>query len=192
MLDQIKSYVNTILPMPDTEWIALQSILEIKRYSKKSLLWKTGDICRDIAFINKGMMRISFNLDGIEKTQEFFTENSFITEYYSFISQQPINFNFEFLEDSELLLLPRKKVYECYDKFPYWERFGRMMAEQNFIELHNEHVARHSYSPEELYLKMLTERPRIIETVPQHMIASYLNITPEHLSRVRKKISVIG
>ena len=192
MLDQIKSYINTILPMPDAEWIALQSILEIKRYSKKSLLWKTGDICRDIAFINKGMMRISFNLDGIEKTQEFFTENSFITEYYSFISQQPINFNFEFLEDSELLLLPRKKVYECYDKFPYWERFGRMMAEQNFIELHNEHVARHSYSPEELYLKMLTERPRIIETVPQHMIASYLNITPEHLSRVRKKISVIG
>ena len=88
--------------------------------------------------------------------------------------------------------MPRKKVYECYDKFPYWERFGRMMAEQNFIELHNEHVARHSYSPEELYLKMLTERPRIIETVPQHMIASYLNITPEHLSRVRKKISVIG
>ena len=72
MLDQIKSYVNAILPMSDTEWIALQSILEIKRYSKKSLLWKTGDICRDIAFINKGMMRISFNLDGIEKTQEFY------------------------------------------------------------------------------------------------------------------------
>jgi CRP-like cAMP-binding protein len=192
MLDQIKSYVNTILPMPDAEWIALQSILEIKRYSKKTLLWKTGDICRDIAFINKGMMRISFTLDRIEKTHEFFTENSFITEYYSFISQQPINFNFEFLEDSELLLLPRKKVYECYDMFPFWERFGRMMAEQNFIELHNEHVARHSFSPEELYLKMLTERPRIIETVPQHMIASYLNITPEHLSRVRKKISVIG
>jgi ribosomal protein L10 len=76
-----------------------------------------------------------------------------------------------------------------YDKYHAGERFGRLIAEQSFIELMNSILAEKTLSPEQRYQKLITERPELFERVSLNMIASYLRITPEHLSRIRKKIS---
>jgi CRP/FNR family transcriptional regulator, anaerobic regulatory protein len=116
-------------------------------------------------------------------------ENSMVTSYKSFITQQPAEIAFEALENTELILIPRAGVYDLYDKFKTFDKLGRIMAERSFVEIQNLRKQEFSLTPEEKYLRVLKEEPKLIDRVSQHYISSYLGMTPEHLSRIRKKIS---
>jgi CRP-like cAMP-binding protein len=99
-----------------------------------------------------------------------------------------MDFSAEALEDSSLILMSRSGIFDLYDRFKSFERLGRLIAEQNFIALHQTRVNLHTKTPEELYLDILQNRPKVVDRVPLYMIASYIGITPEHLSRIRRKI----
>lgn len=187
-IEALKAVMQRVSPIEPEAIEAMLDVLSPREVKKGEIIWNPGEICRHILFINTGAIRYFYNKDNKEINGQFFFENEFFTHYYSFISREPMDFTTEALEDCSLLLLSRSGIYDLYDRFKSFERLGRLIAEQNFISLHTTRVDLHTKKPEELYLDLLKNRPMVLQRVPLYMIASYMGITPEHLSRIRKKV----
>lgn len=169
---------------------ALKLFFIPKKVRKRQYLLNAGDVCQYITFVEKGMLR-SFMVDdsGHEHVVQFATEGWWISDIGSFISGKEALYNIEALEDSELLHLTRQSMEELLDKFPVMERFFRILMQNNMVALQRRVIAYMSLSAEEKYLKLIEIAPDIMTRASQQHIASYLSITPETLSRVRKKIA---
>ncbi len=133
-------------------------------------------------------MRYFYEVDGDEHTGQFFFENGWYTDYDSFLSGKPSHQNIEALEKTDLLLLDKKHLEALYDQNPRFERFGRLMAERAYLGVRKRTESLTNQSAEERYLQLVKDRPKVIERIPQHYIASYLGIQPQSLSRIRKQI----
>jgi CRP-like cAMP-binding protein len=143
-----------------------------------------------VSFINKGLLRFFYNVDGREISTGFMQEGEYIAQYDSFLMQQPSKGNVDVLEDAELINLSYDDVQTLYKNFPVFQIFGRKIAEMLFIMIVSQTTNLLTLKPEERYLLVAEEEPFIIQRVPQYMIASYIGITPEHLSRLRRKLTV--
>ncbi len=184
ILENIKTFVA--LSIKDEE--EFSKILEIKRYAKKEFILAEGDVCDKIFFINSGCVRDFFNIEGEEKIIEFFFENSWYTDYGSFLSGRPTIENLQAIEPCEIAFFRKENLYKLYLTNPVFERVGRVMAENAFMNLMNISTARTIQDPEERYLNLLKQRPELFERIPQHYIASFLGLQPQSLSRIRKRI----
>ncbi|MDF2188878.1 Crp/Fnr family transcriptional regulator [Paraflavitalea sp. CAU 1676] len=186
--DQIRAYYHHMVPAIDAAaWADLQGRLTTQLLPKGGVLLRNGDICRYVTFINKGLLRYYYLSEGREVCTGFLAENSYVSEYASFLTQQPATANIDALEDCEVLHLSLADMQWMYRHHPVMETFGRRMAEQLFIEVSNQNSRLLTLSPEERYDWLIDQRPSLLQRVPQYMIASLLGITPEHLSRIRKR-----
>jgi CRP-like cAMP-binding protein len=188
MFEQIREFVSHVIDIDKEEFEIFKSLLIHKRIYKNYLLLRNGQICNYIYFINKGCLRYYYLVDGKEKTAQFFFDNDWYTDYKSFISGDPAESFVEALEDTELLCIERNNVQTLYKEVPKFERFGRIMAEYAFLGISHRTKTLTHLSAEDRYLSLIKERPKIFERVPQHYIASYLNIQPQSLSRIRKRL----
>jgi CRP-like cAMP-binding protein len=105
------------------------------------------------------------------------------------VSREPSIENHQALVDSEVLLLNYADTQELYEKVPVWQKFGRLIAEFILVRIVQRNKAMLFLSPEDQYLNLMKERPKVISNIPQHYIASYLGIKPESLSRIRKRLA---
>lgn len=185
----IKDAFNAIAPIEETIWHEFEQFFSIRTLKKNEFLWRSGDICKHVVFLNAGLIRMFNDQDEKESSINFFFENKILADYYSFTTQSPCNVAYQAIEECELVMIPRAALYMFYDKYPIFDRIGRLIAEMNFIILFDGKRNQHNFSPEEKYLKIIQERPKVMERVPLKYIASYLGMTPEHLSRIRKNIS---
>jgi CRP/FNR family transcriptional regulator, anaerobic regulatory protein len=188
MTAQIIQSIKSIVTLNQEEEKAFCAILQVKNLKKKEFLLQEGKICDKISFINKGAVRLFHNIDGEENTIQFFFENSWHTDYESFLTGQPTIENIQALEPCEIVQFNKQNLNKLYEKYPVFERFGRIMAEMSFLSVYNLHKMKTNEEPEERYLNLLKQRPELSERVPQHYIASYLGVKPESLSRIRKRI----
>ncbi len=184
IINNIKSFVA--LSQNDEE--AFLKILVVKKYAKKDFILKEGEICDKIFFINNGCARDFFNIEGEEKIVEFFFENRWFTDYNSFLTGQPTIENLQAIEACEVVHFKKTDLYNLYETHPVFEKVGRVMAENAFMNLMNVSSMRTNQDPEERYLNLLKQRPELFERIPQHFLASYLGIQPQSLSRIRKRI----
>ena len=186
----IKQVMDSILPLNAECWEDFTSFFTIRNVKKGEIILDLNEVCKHVYFVNSGLMRCYyFTPEGREITGDFFSANKFITDYFSFSTQKKSTCVFQALEDCELISIPRPAVYLMYDKYHAGERFGRLIAEQSFIELMDSILAEKTMSPEQRYKKLITDRAELLERVSLNMIASFLRITPEHLSRIRKKMA---
>ena len=162
-----------------------------KKLRKKQFLLQEGDICKYNAFVEKGILR-SYTIDekGNEHLVQFALEGWWITDLASFLSASFSTYTIEAIEDAELLLLTPEAREELMEKVSIFERYQRILLQNAYIALQSRIAASLTETAEEKYTKMVTVYPGIVQRVPQHMIASYLGLTPETLSRVRKQISL--
>lgn len=162
-----------------------------KKLRKKQFLLQEGDICKYNAFVEKGILR-SYTVDekGNEHIVQFALEGWWITDLASFLSASLSTYTIEALEDTELLLLTPSAREQLMKQIPMFERYQRILLQNAYIALQARIAASLTETAEEKYIKMVTVYPGIVQRVPQHMIASYLGLTPETLSRVRKQISL--
>ena len=184
IINNIKSFVS--LTQNDEE--AFTKILEIKKYAKKEFILSEGLVCDKIFFINSGCARVFFNIEGEEKIVEIFLENTWYTDYCSFLTSQSTIENLQAIEPCEVVYFSKASLYNLYITNPVFERVGRVMAENAFMNLMNISTARTIQDPEERYLNLLKSRPELFERLPQHFIASFLGLQPQSLSRIRKRI----
>ncbi len=173
----------------EEDWHYLKQTLTVQTLQKGTALIRNGDICRQVSFINKGLLRLYYLADGKEVATGFVPENNYVSCYASFLTSQPSSENIDVLEDCELINLSFTDMQTLYNTRPVFERFGRKIAEQLFILISSQTTRLLSLSPEERYQYVIRNQPYIIQRVPQYMIASYIGITPEHLSRLRKKMA---
>lgn len=181
---------RAIVRLDDDAASAFASRITVRKLKKKELMLREGEICDRVSFIHKGYVRLYYNVDGAENTIQFFFENSWYTDFDSFLVGTKTLENVQALAPLEVLELKKKDLYYLYDTFPVFERIGRMMAENAFLSVSRLNKMRANQRPEERYLTLLKQRPEVVEKIPQKYVASYLGVKPESLSRIRKRISV--
>jgi CRP-like cAMP-binding protein len=161
-----------------------------KKLRKKQYLLQEGDVCRYTAFVEKGMLR-TFTVDekGNEPILQFSMEGWWIADLYSFLTEECSIYNIEALEECELLLITKENWEILLAKVPAFERYFRLLIQNNLIATQRRLMSSLSESAEEKYTKLINNFPGCIQRVPQHMIASYLGITPETLSRIRAQMA---
>ncbi len=186
----LKNILQGVTPILEDEWQNFEQYFSFRRLNKNEILWKENEVCNHLVFINTGLIYCFYNKDGKEIVTNLYFENSIFYDDYSFIRQEPCVLNYVALEVTELIVIPRIALYEMFDKYKSFERLGRMMVERNHTISIKEQLNFNGNKAEEKYLSLVASQPGLIQRVPLKIIASYLNITPEHLSRIRKKLSV--
>ena len=161
-----------------------------KKLRKKQYLLQEGDVCKFVAFVEKGVLR-SYTIDekGAEHIIQFALEGWLISDLYSFLTNEPATYTIDAIEDCELVLISKNAHQTLLEKLPKYETWIRLEITGAYLALQRRLTSIISLPLEERYEGFTSLYPHIVQRVPQHMIASYMGLTPETLSRVRKKIT---
>jgi len=171
----------------------LQSGARHRIVSKGEHILRAGTIADEVFFVHQGLLRYYINDPadgGQERTGQFFDEGIVATDAESYLQRIPAQQNFEALETSSIIALPRAVLNAGYDQDHAIERFGRLMLEEALIGSQRRVSRLLVLQPEERYRLFVETRPEVARRVPQYLIASYLGLTPESLSRIRRRIAV--
>ena len=181
--------INQIVNLTIDEKATIEKAFGTLEISKGDHWIKQGKICDQVAFVVSGKLRNYYIDDaGNEVTCFFVTEDNFISAYTSFLTNTPANENISALEDTVLRVISKKDLEDLSDIVPKMHIFRRVIAENLFITMEKRIVMLQSQSAFERYERMLKENPDIIISVPLQYTASFLGITPQHLSRLRKDL----
>jgi CRP-like cAMP-binding protein len=168
----------------------IKTFLKPKKLRKKQYLLQEGDVCKVIAFVEKGVLRAySVDENGDEHIIQFALEGWVISDLYSFLTMEPATYNIDALEDAELVLISKLAHEELLKTFPKYETFTRLQITGAYLAMQRRLTSIIGSSVEERYAYFTSLYPNIVQRVPQHMIASYMGLTPETLSRIRRRIS---
>ncbi len=190
MKPAVKKIFSSIIPVDEKYLDVFFSKFKPASYRKGDYFVKEGQISRYVGFILKGCLMCVYNNDGKEFIDEFSLDNEFISAYASFITGNPADKDIICLEDCELLILGYADLQELYQTDPVYERTGRIIAEMLFINWQQRVKSLLLDDAEKRYLKLTEHRPDLVQRVPQYLVAQYLRVSPETLSRIRRNISV--
>lgn len=188
--DPLRELLDRLCPMTEAEWKTFSSGLSTITLPKKQTLTATGTIATEAYFVLQGALRLYFDKDGDTVSANFVFERAFAACYASFLTATPSRQALETIEDSKLIVLPKKHFEQFAQTHTAGLQLARRIAEQGFIQVQHRAAAFILDSPEERYRQLLRERPEVLQRVPQHYIASYLGITAESLSRIRKRMTL--
>lgn len=190
MFEIIRKNIAKYIQLKDEEFNYFTSLLEIKRLRKKQFLLEEGEVCNFECFVNSGCLRQYYLDDNAhEHILQFAVTDWWIGDQYSFLTGLPSQYFIDALENSQVVLLKRSSLEKLYADVPKFERFFRMAFQNSYVALQRRILASISQTAEERYLQFSQNYPEIEQKVPQHQVASYLGITPESLSRLRKQLA---
>ena len=190
MYDLILKNISRFITLTPEEEQYFTSLLKVKKLKKKQYLLQEGDVCRFIAFVEKGALR-SYSVDekGAERIVQFAIEGWTISDLFSFLTAEPATYNIDAIEDSELVLISLASHEKLLQLLPKYETWIRIQITGAYIAMQRRLTSIISLTLEERYAAFIALYPQIVQRVPQHMIAAYMGLTPETLSRVRSKMS---
>ncbi|MDB5125598.1 MAG: hypothetical protein JWP94_3727 [Mucilaginibacter sp.] len=180
---------NKYARITEEDFKLIEKVISRRFVKKRKPLLMEGDISRYVYFVEKGALR-SYTIDneGTEHVVQLAIEGHWVADLYSFVTQSPGSINIEAIEDSEVLLLPHHELEQLFEQIPQLERFFRYLYQQAYLNLQLRYNSAQSNSAEDRYLSLINEHPEIVARIPLIYIASYLGITPESLSRIRKQL----
>jgi len=190
MFELFLKSVQEHISISEEEFNFCKTLFIPKKLRKRQYLLQEGDVSRYTSFVEKGMLR-TFTVDekGNEPILQFSPEGWWVTDLYSFLTDEPSGYNIEALEDCELLLITKPSWEVLLEKVPALERYFRILIQNNLIATQRRLINSMTETAEEQYKKLLDTFPTCVQRVPQHMIASFLGITPETLSRIRSQMA---
>ncbi len=187
-LEYIHKMILEVVDIDAIEWANYSAMFEIKEFKKKEVILNVNSICQNVYFVNSGLLRTYFtDKNGRESTFHFAQEFDLATDLESFIQQTPSKYHIQALEETQVVVWPHKMVFDGYKNLRNGEKLGRMLTEKYFILFSNKIQSLYTKTPLERYNEMNKRFPTILQRVPQHYIASYLNITSVHLSRLKNE-----
>jgi len=190
MFQLLRTHIEKRVNLTDEEFVTIFKFFVSKKLRKKQFLLNEGEVCKHISFVNSGCLR-QYTIDnkGVEHIIQFAIEDWWVSDLHSFLSGKPATDNIDALLDSEVLLLEKSARDELLNSCPKMEKFFRILIEANHVATNQRISDSLSTTAEERYLNFIKTYPKIFEQVPQNQIASYLGITPQSLSRIRKELS---
>ncbi|MGV6860414.1 MAG: Crp/Fnr family transcriptional regulator [Putridiphycobacter sp.] len=187
-MEKVKAYLRQIVEISDEDWHIFSSKLKLQLVKKNEFLLKSGDIENQLSFISKGSCRYFLDRLDREITFGFSFSDEFVTGYDSLITSSPAQYNIQTLEDTELFQISKTDLNEIYKITKVGNFIGRKMAEQMYLKKASREIDLLNKSPETMYIELFETRPEVIKHIPLKHIASYIGITPQALSRIRKRI----
>lgn len=190
MSEILKSYFQKILPdFTDEKFNFILYKSQLIKLQRKEIICRQGDICNLKIFVAKGLLRnYSISKDGNEHVLQFVNEMSWTTDPESFYNNTPSKLNIEAMEMSEIFAFNLEDFAELREQIPELNIFVENILTRKSMEIHKRLLMNISSSPEEKYLDFINTYPDIFNRVPLHMVASYLGLSRETLSRVRRNI----
>jgi len=185
---ELKRYCKTQVPFTAEELKLIDQYFETRVLEKKDFLLQDGKVCSFLGFVAKGTLRHFHIKDAVERTCDISFENSWVTDFQSFIHQTPCVMNIQALERSVIFVMSKEKLHKLYLESNKYETFGRLMAEQVAQRATAIAMSLSSEKPEERFQNFIQKQPNILQRVPQKYIANFLGISPESLSRIRNRI----
>ncbi len=189
-MQQIKNYLDQIATISNTDWEFFMSKLQRRIILKKSVFLKVNEIENHISFIESGVVRLFIPKDNPEKeiTFGFSFKDQFISAYDSFLTQKPSAYNLQALTETTILSISYSDLQLVYQNTQIGNLIGRLTAERLFLLKSNREQNLLNLSAEERYIKLFKERPELIKVIPLKYISSYIGVTAQALSRIRKRL----
>ncbi len=186
MYKQLFESIHEIVSLTDDEWELCKNSFRPKRMLKRQFLLQEGDVCRDLAFVETGALySYTVDSDGNKHVIRFAFEGWWMANLHSFFTGKPTRLNIEVLEECELLLLDRDNHEKLLDEVPAYERYHRIIVQNAYVAIQQRVENALGLTAEEKYERLLEQNPEFLNRVPLNLVASYLGVTPETLSRVR-------
>lgn len=166
----------------------IKPFLKFKKVRKKQYILQEGEVSKTFAFVTKGALR-TYYVDerGSEHIIQFAIEGWTTADMYSFLTGEPTIYNIDALEDCELILIDKAANDELTERLRSYERYGKLQITNAYIGMQRRLTSMISKTVDERYEEFYKQYPQIASRVPQHMIASYMGLSPETLSRARRK-----
>jgi CRP-like cAMP-binding protein len=189
MLNVLFSHIQEKVNLTIEDKEAIKTFFVPKKLRKRQYLLQEGDVCKHLAFVSKGLLR-TYNVDdkGDEHMSVFGWEGWWLSDFNSFLSGEPAVFNIDAIEDSELLLISHSKYEELTIAVPVMDRYFRILYQNSIVTKERRLMSSITHTAEERYLQLAGSNPQLIERIPQNLVASYLGIAPETLSRIKKNL----
>lgn len=183
-------YMTRFTTLSEEEQQAIAEAILIEEYKKGTMLLRQGDVPTKCYFVLKGCVR-QYSIDeaGKEVTSNFYTEEQAISNFNQHKQDKSSAYSLTCLEDCILVVGDLDSEEDMYNQYSQLETMTRRMIEQSFGEVQDELASFIASTPEERYKALLRKRPHLVDRVPQHQLASYLGITPESLSRIKKRVN---
>ncbi len=179
-------HIEKFLPLTDDEATIIMRYFEYEKFKKKQILLEEGQIANKQYFILNGCVRFYVNNEkGVEQTMQFGIENWWITDYLSFEYQTPSHFYIQAIKEIEVLSITKSSFEALVSKIPKLERYFRLVLQKSFGASQVRIRYLFTMSAEERFRHMNAMFPEFIQRVPQYMIASYLDFSPEFMSKIR-------
>jgi CRP-like cAMP-binding protein len=182
--------ISKTIKLSESDKRVLRNNYLVKKLKKRQFFLQEGDVCKYAGFITRGCLKTyTIDKNGDEHVFQIAIEGWWVSDMYSHLTGEPATFTIEALEDCELLILDLEARETIFKQIPNYERFHRILLERNYVATQRRVNSMLSSSAEERYLAFINKYPQIVQRVPQLVIASYLGIAPESLSRIRKHLS---
>lgn len=186
-MEAFKTFIKTIIVIEDLDLALVLSRCKEKKVSKGKIILKKGHIANQYYFILSGSVRFFYDNYSQENTTWVVFKNEFFTEISSLNPQKPSRFNIEAIEDTTMLVIEKKDMDFLYGHIAAWQEFGRKIWESMSVRMIDQILSFQTLSAEERYLEFMNN-PELIQKVPVKHLATFLGITPNALSRIRKNI----
>ena len=189
-MEQIKAYLDQIAAISNSDWEFFTSKLQRRVIPKKTVFLKLHDIENHISFIESGVVRLFIPKDNPEKeiTFGFSFEDQFVSAYDSFLTQKPSAYQLQALTETKLLSITYDDLQAVYNHTQIGNLIGRLTAERLFLLKSKREQNLLNLTAEERYLKLFKERPELLKVIPLKYISSYIGVTAQALSRIRKRL----
>lgn len=182
--------ITTITGLTSEEFAYFNTFFVTKRLRKRQYFLQEGDVCKYQAFVIKGLLR-SYTVDekGSEHILQFASEGWWMADLSSYLTNEPSFLNIDALEDAELLLLTKPSWEQAMKEIPPLEHYFRIIIQNHLVATQKRLLQSLAETAEEKYHRFLATYPECVQRVPQHMIASYVGVSRETLSRIRKQLA---
>lgn len=189
MKSLLRQFLHQFDQFNEVEIDAIVDHTQVETFKKGSIILREGDICRTCFFILKGCIRQFQLVKGEEKTTEFFTEGQAAVLYSSYLDQTPSQYHLSCVEDTILTTGTREQEQKLHREYPRLESMIFALMPQDLYKAQERISLLGNHPPEERYRILLKRRPELMNRVPLQQLASFIGVTPESFSRIRKRVA---
>lgn len=182
--------IRSMVALSEDEETLIKELFTERQTEKNDFFLREGKVCREIGFINAGLVRYFIIKDGEELIYDFSSEGHFICNYESFLNHSLSLKNIQFIEDTSWLSLSYDKLQTFYQKIEQGEKFGRLICEQIFVDALRKITSLYTDAPEQRYQQFISLYPDLQQRVPQYFVSSFVGVKPQSLSRIRRRLAL--
>ena len=190
MTASLQKHIKKHTQISDENLEKFSNAFTLQKVVKKEFLLKEGEICQFEGFVTGGCFKVFHSdQDGTEHTLYFAIEDWWVADVDSFTNSKPSQLNIQALENSEVLLISKQNKEKLYQEIPEIEKLFRIMSQKNLVALQRRMIDNLSKTAEQRYLDFLAKYPKITQRLTNIQIATYLGVSPEFVSKIRRKIT---